>query len=130
MSSAVGDKIMKDIRPGAAFEPTYIYRLLTLIKSSLSEKVTNAASGFHVLLIHFKAVIQDFMFLLIDPSSGTDSTRRKCSCCFRLRYLQLTWKAKRKFGLLHAESILIQFKWMKLLKSSEWDVGIFIPNET
>ncbi|XP_035008883.1 ubiquitin carboxyl-terminal hydrolase 10 isoform X2 [Hippoglossus stenolepis] len=35
---AVGDKIMKDVRPGAAFEPTYIYRLLTLIKSSLSEK--------------------------------------------------------------------------------------------
>lgn len=30
---------MRDIRPGAAFEPTYIYRLLTVIKSSLSEKV-------------------------------------------------------------------------------------------
>ncbi|XP_041848265.1 ubiquitin carboxyl-terminal hydrolase 10 isoform X2 [Melanotaenia boesemani] len=35
---AVGDKVVKDIRPGAPFEPTYIYRLLTLIKSSLSEK--------------------------------------------------------------------------------------------
>ncbi|KAA0723800.1 Ubiquitin carboxyl-terminal hydrolase 10-A [Triplophysa tibetana] len=35
---AVGDKIMKDIRPGTPFEPTYIYKLLTLIKSSLSEK--------------------------------------------------------------------------------------------
>uniref|UniRef100_A0A667WL20 Ubiquitin carboxyl-terminal hydrolase n=1 Tax=Myripristis murdjan TaxID=586833 RepID=A0A667WL20_9TELE len=35
---AAGDKIMKDIRPGVPFEPTYIYRLLTLIKSSLSEK--------------------------------------------------------------------------------------------
>ncbi|XP_019954333.1 ubiquitin carboxyl-terminal hydrolase 10 isoform X4 [Paralichthys olivaceus] len=35
---AVGDKIMKDVRPGVPFEPTYIYRLLTLIKSSLSEK--------------------------------------------------------------------------------------------
>uniref|UniRef100_A0A3Q3KM60 Ubiquitin carboxyl-terminal hydrolase n=1 Tax=Monopterus albus TaxID=43700 RepID=A0A3Q3KM60_MONAL len=35
---AVGDKVMKDIRPGAPFEPTYIYKLLTLIKSSLSEK--------------------------------------------------------------------------------------------
>uniref|UniRef100_A0A8D0U1K7 Ubiquitin carboxyl-terminal hydrolase n=1 Tax=Sus scrofa TaxID=9823 RepID=A0A8D0U1K7_PIG len=35
---ALGDKIMRDIRPGAAFEPTYIYRLLTVIKSSLSEK--------------------------------------------------------------------------------------------
>ncbi|XP_031702290.1 ubiquitin carboxyl-terminal hydrolase 10 isoform X3 [Anarrhichthys ocellatus] len=35
---AVGDKAMKDIRPGVPFEPTYIYRLLTLIKSSLSEK--------------------------------------------------------------------------------------------
>lgn len=36
---ALGDKVMRDIRPGAAFEPTYIYRLLTVIKSSLSEKV-------------------------------------------------------------------------------------------
>ncbi|XP_067341451.1 ubiquitin carboxyl-terminal hydrolase 10 isoform X2 [Channa argus] len=34
----VGDKVAKDIRPGAPFEPTYIYKLLTLIKSSLSEK--------------------------------------------------------------------------------------------
>ncbi|XP_042636669.1 ubiquitin carboxyl-terminal hydrolase 10 [Orycteropus afer afer] len=35
---ALGDKIVRDIRPGAAFEPTYIYQLLTVIKSSLSEK--------------------------------------------------------------------------------------------
>ncbi|KAM5262623.1 LOW QUALITY PROTEIN: ubiquitin carboxyl-terminal hydrolase 10 [Ctenodactylus gundi] len=35
---ALGDKVARDIRPGAAFEPTYIYRLLTVIKSSLSEK--------------------------------------------------------------------------------------------
>uniref|UniRef100_A0A8C8HUP3 Ubiquitin carboxyl-terminal hydrolase n=1 Tax=Oncorhynchus tshawytscha TaxID=74940 RepID=A0A8C8HUP3_ONCTS len=35
---AAGEKIIKDIRPGAPFEPNYIYRLLTLIKSSLSEK--------------------------------------------------------------------------------------------
>ncbi|XP_047436067.1 ubiquitin carboxyl-terminal hydrolase 10 isoform X3 [Mugil cephalus] len=34
----VGDKVTKDIRPGVPFEPTYIYKLLTLIKSSLSEK--------------------------------------------------------------------------------------------
>lgn len=34
----LGDKVVRDIRPGAAFEPTYIYRLLTVIKSSLSEK--------------------------------------------------------------------------------------------
>nr|XP_044991887.1 ubiquitin carboxyl-terminal hydrolase 10 isoform X2 [Jaculus jaculus] len=34
----LGEKIVRDIRPGAAFEPTYIYRLLTVIKSSLSEK--------------------------------------------------------------------------------------------
>ncbi|XP_026233498.1 ubiquitin carboxyl-terminal hydrolase 10 isoform X3 [Anabas testudineus] len=34
----VGEKTIKDIRPGAPFEPTYIYKLLTLIKSSLSEK--------------------------------------------------------------------------------------------
>ncbi|TKC33334.1 hypothetical protein EI555_006511 [Monodon monoceros] len=30
--------IMRDTRPGAAFEPTYTYRLLRVIKSSLSEK--------------------------------------------------------------------------------------------
>ncbi|KAG1952559.1 ubiquitin carboxyl-terminal hydrolase [Pimephales promelas] len=35
---AAGEKIMKDLRVGVAFEPTYIYKLLTLIKSSLSEK--------------------------------------------------------------------------------------------
>nr|XP_043885695.1 ubiquitin carboxyl-terminal hydrolase 10 isoform X2 [Solea senegalensis] len=35
----VGDKVVKDIRPGVPFEPTYIYKLLTLIKSSLSEKM-------------------------------------------------------------------------------------------
>uniref|UniRef100_A0A8D0GQ86 Ubiquitin carboxyl-terminal hydrolase n=1 Tax=Sphenodon punctatus TaxID=8508 RepID=A0A8D0GQ86_SPHPU len=35
---ALGDRIARDIRPGAAFEPTYIYKLLTVIKSSLSEK--------------------------------------------------------------------------------------------
>ncbi|XP_061820029.1 ubiquitin carboxyl-terminal hydrolase 10 isoform X2 [Nerophis lumbriciformis] len=35
---AVGDKSVRDIRSGVPFEPTYIYRLLTLIKSSLSEK--------------------------------------------------------------------------------------------
>ncbi|XP_054627038.1 ubiquitin carboxyl-terminal hydrolase 10 isoform X1 [Dunckerocampus dactyliophorus] len=35
---AVADKLVKDIRPGVPFEPTYIYRLLTLTKSSLSEK--------------------------------------------------------------------------------------------
>jgi hypothetical protein len=38
-SIAAGEKIIKDIRPGAPFEPNYIYRLLILIKSSLSEKV-------------------------------------------------------------------------------------------
>ncbi|MBN3278828.1 UBP10 hydrolase, partial [Polyodon spathula] len=35
---AAGDKIVKDVRPGIPFEPTYIYTLLTVIKSSLSEK--------------------------------------------------------------------------------------------
>ncbi|XP_029463949.1 ubiquitin carboxyl-terminal hydrolase 10 isoform X2 [Rhinatrema bivittatum] len=35
---APGEKIVRDIRPGAAFEPTYIYKLLTVIKTSLSEK--------------------------------------------------------------------------------------------
>ncbi|XP_069492361.1 ubiquitin carboxyl-terminal hydrolase 10 isoform X2 [Ambystoma mexicanum] len=33
-----GDKIVKDIRPGVAFEPSYMYNLLTVTKSSLSEK--------------------------------------------------------------------------------------------
>ncbi|XP_052006786.1 ubiquitin carboxyl-terminal hydrolase 10-like isoform X1 [Xyrauchen texanus] len=35
---AAGEKMIKDIKPGVPFEPTYIYKLLTLIKSSLSEK--------------------------------------------------------------------------------------------
>ncbi|XP_058530354.1 ubiquitin carboxyl-terminal hydrolase 10 [Ochotona princeps] len=35
---APGEKVMRDLRPGAAFEPTYIYRLLTVLKSSLSGK--------------------------------------------------------------------------------------------
>lgn len=43
-SAAVGDKTLKDIRPGLPFEPTYIYRLLTLIKSSLSEKVRQSTA--------------------------------------------------------------------------------------
>ena len=34
----LGDKIMRDICPRAAFEPTYICRLLMVIKWSLSEK--------------------------------------------------------------------------------------------
>lgn len=46
LSTAVGEKSMKDIRPGVPFEPTYIYKLLTLIKSSLSEKVSCAACRF------------------------------------------------------------------------------------
>jgi len=36
---------MKDLRVGVAFEPTYIYKLLTLIKSSLSEKVNSIKTG-------------------------------------------------------------------------------------
>ncbi|KAG8437538.1 hypothetical protein GDO86_008302 [Hymenochirus boettgeri] len=35
---APGEKVVRDIRPGAPFEPAYIYRLLSLSKSSLSEK--------------------------------------------------------------------------------------------
>lgn len=42
VSPGAGDKVVKDIRPGVPFEPTYIYRLLTLIKSSLSEKVRHS----------------------------------------------------------------------------------------
>ncbi|KAJ8249219.1 hypothetical protein GJAV_G00232460 [Gymnothorax javanicus] len=33
-----GEKIVKDIRPGVPFEPDYMYKLLTVIKSGLSEK--------------------------------------------------------------------------------------------
>uniref|UniRef100_A0A8C5QHG8 Ubiquitin carboxyl-terminal hydrolase n=1 Tax=Leptobrachium leishanense TaxID=445787 RepID=A0A8C5QHG8_9ANUR len=33
-----GEKVVRDIRPGSPFEPTYIYRLLTVSKSTLSEK--------------------------------------------------------------------------------------------
>lgn len=40
-SAVPGDKVMRDIRPGVPFEPTYIYRLLTVSKSTLSEKVKN-----------------------------------------------------------------------------------------
>ncbi|XP_064169617.1 ubiquitin carboxyl-terminal hydrolase 10 isoform X1 [Anguilla rostrata] len=39
-----GDKIMKDIRPGVPFEPAYIYKLLTVIKSGLSEKVNHVTA--------------------------------------------------------------------------------------
>ncbi|XP_068116281.1 ubiquitin carboxyl-terminal hydrolase 10 isoform X2 [Hyperolius riggenbachi] len=35
---APGDKVARDIRPGTPFEPTYIYRMLTVSKSPLSEK--------------------------------------------------------------------------------------------
>lgn len=53
-SVAVGDKVMKDIRPGVPFEPTYIYKLLTLIKSSLSEKV----SPLITVLMAFRGLIK------------------------------------------------------------------------
>lgn len=43
--AAAGEKMIKDIRPGVPFEPTYIYKLLTLIKSSLSEKVRGLSSA-------------------------------------------------------------------------------------
>lgn len=36
--AAAGDKVVRDIRPGPPIEPTYMYRLLTVSKSSLSEK--------------------------------------------------------------------------------------------
>ncbi|KAJ8343742.1 hypothetical protein SKAU_G00310710 [Synaphobranchus kaupii] len=39
-----GDKVMKDIRPGVPFEPAYIYKLLTVIKSGLSEKVNHVTA--------------------------------------------------------------------------------------
>lgn len=84
VSTAVGDKVMKDIRPGVPFEPTYIYRLLTLIKSSLSEKVGYATSGSYKLQNHCKTRVKILFFLMVTlfeyTSSGTESARRKCSC--------------------------------------------------
>ncbi len=46
---AAGEKIMKDLRVGVPFEPTYIYKLLTLIKSSLSEKVSIMKTGLFLI---------------------------------------------------------------------------------
>lgn len=40
---------MKDLRVGVPFEPTYIYKLLTLIKSSLSEKVSIMKNGLFLI---------------------------------------------------------------------------------
>lgn len=40
---------MKDLRVGVSFEPTYIYKLLTLIKSSLSEKVSIMKTGLFLI---------------------------------------------------------------------------------
>ncbi len=40
---------MKDLRVGVPFEPTYIYKLLTLIKSSLSEKVSIMKTGLFLI---------------------------------------------------------------------------------
>lgn len=65
MCAGVGDKVIKDIRPGAPFEPTYIYRLLTLIKSSLSEKVTILLLESHTLHIYGEAMRHDDEFLIL-----------------------------------------------------------------
>ncbi len=46
---AAGEKIMKDLRVGVSFEPTYIYKLLALIKSSLSEKVSIMKTGLFLI---------------------------------------------------------------------------------
>ena len=66
--SAAGDKLVKDIRPGVPFEPTYIYRLLTLIKSSLSEKV-----GF---LLHPRTQIENIMNFLFYVLSKLHSVNK------------------------------------------------------
>ena len=72
--SAAGDKLVKDIRPGVPFEPTYIYRLLTLIKSSLSEKVgfllrprtqiENIMNFFLYVLSNLHSVNKMFFFII------------------------------------------------------------------
>ncbi|XP_044125427.1 ubiquitin carboxyl-terminal hydrolase 10 isoform X2 [Bufo gargarizans] len=36
--AVAGDKVVRDLRPGPAFEPTFIYQLLTVSKSTLSDK--------------------------------------------------------------------------------------------
>lgn len=74
MSAAVGEKVMKDIRPGVPFEPTYIYKLLTLIKSSLSEKVSSPREG-----ICFTSDC-----VAMTNSSGTHSAGRERSCSLHL----------------------------------------------
>lgn len=72
-SIAVGDKVMKDIRPGVPFEPTYIYKLLTLIKSSLSEKVSSLIT----VLMGFRGLIRCLDIYKNVCISDPDSLSRK-----------------------------------------------------
>lgn len=76
-SIAVGDKVMKDIRPGVPFEPTYIYKLLTLTKSSLSEKVSSLIA----VLVGFRGLIRCVDIFenvcVSDPSSLSRKVWRK-----------------------------------------------------
>lgn len=71
--TGVGEKTIKDIRPGAPFEPTYIYKLLTLIKSSLSEKVTILLLESHTLHVYCEAMLHDEFLVFNGTASGTDS---------------------------------------------------------
>ncbi|MGH0132254.1 UNVERIFIED_CONTAM: hypothetical protein FKN15_049491 [Acipenser sinensis] len=72
---AAGDKIMKDVRPGIPFEPTYIYTLLTVIKSSLSEKGRQEDAeeflGFILNGLHEEMLS---LIKLISPQEEQDST--------------------------------------------------------
>lgn len=76
-STGVGDKVVKDIRPGVPFEPTYIYKLLTLIKSSLSEKVNSLISVLMGLdgLIRCLDIFKMFALVIFPACLGT--TRQK-----------------------------------------------------
>lgn len=104
-STAVGDKVMKDIRPGVPFEPTYIYRLLTLIKSSLSEKVSCAATACVTLKID-KCCKTCFFILMITLQEQTvlEGGVHLCAFIFLTAHLNKSNSCSR-----HAESILIQF---------------------
>lgn len=68
-SLGVGDKVVKDIRPGVPFEPTYIYKLLTLIKSSLSEKVNSLITALMGLVDVIRCLDIFKMFVLVSFSS-------------------------------------------------------------
>uniref|UniRef100_A0A8C5LB43 Ubiquitin carboxyl-terminal hydrolase n=1 Tax=Jaculus jaculus TaxID=51337 RepID=A0A8C5LB43_JACJA len=74
----LGEKTVRDIHPGAAFEPTYIYRLLMVIKSSLSEKgrqeddeeyLCFILNGFHEEMLSLKKLLSPELTISNGPRS-------------------------------------------------------------